>query len=1549
MGISYQGRDIQKQSEVGLRLEDLVSYDYSAYDSGSGEGAVEVVDRWLVADDLQYSSSIEFDKESFETYSASYFLPTVINISGAFYGTFSGSGASISGPLAVIGTSSFYGPVNVSGAIRLDPTEDPGNIEPSSSFLFQSASNTDLGTDLYFRQNGQLIKFNWLVDTLFTSLVYGGVVTYSGNTVYISSGSGIIVDYNANNINESAPSVQYITWPDLSFVPTYINVRQVTYLAIDSGSNVYQNYDPFDTDDYRSKIVLGAVGHFDLANVTAFQGATLTAYDQQNQTNTFIDAFGPLKLTGYELTTQPSSFKLSVAAGTTFIHGGFYDVSPVEPSNIATVAQATASLAYVYRNGAGGVFFDTNGGAFYTNVTCSLYDDGTGSPASVSNNNWTIQRVTIDPRTGKLYIYYGQNIYATLDDALTNLSTDSFTEGDTKYFTTFLGYLVVKSNTTDLANTTDNTILNSGLFRGIGGGGGGTGGGGAGTPGGSSTQIQYNNGGTFDGNANFTFVSSSNTVFVTGSLVVSGSSTFRNIGPTQLTGSTYISSSDATQLQVGSNLLFVSRSGNVGIGTLTPTASLHVSGSTADATHSFLVQNSLGQTLISAQNNRTVSINSTNVADGDTTIGTTSGTITFNRGYNNTLLRNALTFYGGGDISTIQGWSSPTSGIAVGYAQTNINPVTGSVFTIKGTATTSGSGVLFVTGSSATRLLTVASQTISNILTVSGSGVVGIGASSLTYGSTGTTAGKLTISNTSGNNGLAIRNGDGGYQLAIKTTTNDNIGTEFVWYDGATTTFLQYGGALGSRLGSPGNAQFRSNNVDSSATIHTGGSALERLRVTSTGLVGISTSTPSASLHISGSSNSALLEIDSPTTNNILYISGSGTVGIGNTGVLNTALAITANGNGGGNFIIRGYDASAVNRFLVAASGRLQMTGATDTGTSGTDERVRLTNTFSPTSGTREHMGIYLVQAISQSGGANGITRGLYIQPTLTSAADYRAIETTSGSILFNHGASTLFFASSSGNVGIGTANPDSYYAKKLVVSAVDESGITIAGTTTSATNYLAFADGTTGNQAYRGYVAYKHLTDQLAFGTGGTLRATIDNSGNFGIGTSTSTILARMHARGSGTTSATTALRVENTNASASLTVLDNGFVGIGTASPAYLLDITGSDNLINISPQNSGNAIVINNGGYIKWENASLDTYMRCSNGFGLSDNGFNSKFSIAFGGLSSINTGQNFSFQTGNVLVGTTTDSGFKLDVSGSGRFTNGLTVTGSLIAPTITGSLLGTASYATQALSASWAPSVASNPFPFTGSAIISGSLTITGSLQVGVPGANNPAIDSTVGTLSRGAVTSLDWVNRGLIDSSTITSVDWESRALYDTTGVLSADWNSRVLYTPNGATAFEYSTAADDTVTSQLYIGNYTSGQVQRNLSENILYSGHTIQGTIDAGVSPYDIMYLDTDGTWYSLKNLPVVSTKMLGIEVGGNVLIEGDMTVSDDGSAGTYVVSADHGLPVYLSGTTGQLTTVQPSSDVIRVVGHIYYQNPVSTNVWLMKFRPSNDWTQI
>jgi hypothetical protein len=326
--------------------------------------------------------------------------------------------------------------------------------------------------------------------------------------------------------------------------------------------------------------------------------------------------------------------------------------------------------------------------------------------------------------------------------------------------------------------------------------------------------------------------------------------------------------------------------------------------------------------------------------------------------------------------------------------------------------------------------------------------------------------------------------------------------------------------------------------------------------------------------------------------------------------------------------------------------------------------------------------------------------------------------------------------------------------------------------------------------------------------------------------------------------------------------------------------------------------------------------------------------------------------------------------------------GATITGSVIATGgFTGSLQGTASYAIQALSASFAPQTPT--FPFTGSAIISGSLVVTGSLIIksgsselintrtytirdqnaseSIMWGNNARILLDNNNLSSvqwgdrflvnndGTSYTVNWQSLHLNDNNYILSADWGNRVLYDTNTSSSVDWENRSLLTRNGAYAFDYSTSNDSVAYSQLYIANSTSGTTQKALTDTSIYSGHIIQGTVDASTTAYDIVYLDTDGTWKSLKNLPTVSTKMLGIEVEGNILIEGDITVSDDGSVGTYVVNADHGLPVYLSTTTGRLTTTQPSSGVIRVVGHIYYQNPVSTNVWLMKFRPSNDWYEI
>jgi hypothetical protein len=122
--------------------------------------------------------------------------------------------------------------------------------------------------------------------------------------------------------------------------------------------------------------------------------------------------------------------------------------------------------------------------------------------------------------------------------------------------------------------------------------------------------------------------------------------------------------------------------------------------------------------------------------------------------------------------------------------------------------------------------------------------------------------------------------------------------------------------------------------------------------------------------------------------------------------------------------------------------------------TTGESGLIVLRTSFSPTSGTATFNALNLSSniIISQSGGANGITRGLFISPTITAAADFRAIQNTVGNNLLN------------------------------------------------------------------------------------------STSGNTYIGLSTNTGTARLQVRGSGTTSATTTLLIQNSAATNLLTVLDNG-----------------------------------------------------------------------------------------------------------------------------------------------------------------------------------------------------------------------------------------------------------------------------------------------------------------------------------------------------------------------------------------------------------------------
>jgi len=113
---------------------------------------------------------------------------------------------------------------------------------------------------------------------------------------------------------------------------------------------------------------------------------------------------------------------------------------------------------------------------------------------------------------------------------------------------------------------------------------------------------------------------------------------------------------------------------------------------------------------------------------------------------------------------------------------------------------------------------------------------------------------------------------------------------------------------------------------------------------------------------------------------------------------------------------------------------------------------------------------------------------------THPAAQDLTCAGFTSTGIDDNADATSITIDSSE-NVGIKTTTPTNYYADDLVVTAPDEGGITVVGGTTER-NYLAFADGTSGDARYRGLISYDHNTDLLTLGAGGGGSVVLDGNG---------------------------------------------------------------------------------------------------------------------------------------------------------------------------------------------------------------------------------------------------------------------------------------------------------------------------------------------------------------------------------------------------------------------------------------------------------------------
>ena len=284
------------------------------------------------------------------------------------------------------------------------------------------------------------------------------------------------------------------------------------------------------------------------------------------------------------------------------------------------------------------------------------------------------------------------------------------------------------------------------------------------------------------------------------------------------------------QSPAAASIMFVSGSGNVGIGTLTPTNTLNVNGTT------FLQG---GQTTVRGS-------------------GATSATTALRVENSSAAARLTILDDGTSAFNTSHLYISSSGNVGIGL--------------------TSPLARLHISGASNSNLLQVGSPTNASILFVTGSGRVGIG--------TGTPRAALHISagdiSLDGTRYLDWANGDnriiggaaGGYSLQFQTYTGAAL-TEKMRISGSGEVGIGVTN-MTAKLHVSGASNAGLFEIDSPAVNNI-------IYVSGSGNVGIGTNLPSADLHISGASADSLLRVGSPTNSDILFVNGNGRIGINTT------------------------------------------------------------------------------------------------------------------------------------------------------------------------------------------------------------------------------------------------------------------------------------------------------------------------------------------------------------------------------------------------------------------------------------------------------------------------------------------------------------------------------------------------------------------------------------------------------------------------------------------------------------------------------------------
>lgn len=301
-----------------------------------------------------------------------------------------------------------------------------------------------------------------------TGVLSGGEVTIGtpNTTVSVAAGSGIIVNYS-NPLNITRKFVSWgaqtnISIPDLTKTQTIIEVDDTGTVILTSQNDIVSF--PL----RRTRIQLQNAAHTSGVQVDGIGNSRVLAFG-------LVDALYDYVIENKEINEgnhyEPNGANLNVnkQSGFTTIPNLNQNVDILSPAKRSDPAQTLAPFIPSYRDGVGG----------FNNLTPTItidpanYDDGSGTLASVANNQYSNRWFYWFSNNLIAGVVYGQEVYGSLADAVAGIATENPIVDPITDSAVLVTVLSVKGNATDLSDAGQAEFTDITQGTGIGGGTGG--------------------------------------------------------------------------------------------------------------------------------------------------------------------------------------------------------------------------------------------------------------------------------------------------------------------------------------------------------------------------------------------------------------------------------------------------------------------------------------------------------------------------------------------------------------------------------------------------------------------------------------------------------------------------------------------------------------------------------------------------------------------------------------------------------------------------------------------------------------------------------------------------------------------------------------------------------------------------------------------------------------------------------------------------------------------------------------------------------------------